>query len=93
MLPFGGQGANQAIEDGASLGVFMRGVELATMPEKLQAYVQFRFRRVARTQLLGSVRPGHESQVIDRVKQFMEPGVDCKLCLCAILFGSCCALY
>ena len=75
MLPFGGQGANQAIEDGAALGVFMRGVEATTLPKRLQAYVQFRSRRVARTQLLASVRPGGEGQVIERVKEFMEPGV------------------
>jgi len=75
MLPFGGQGANQAIEDGAALGVFMRDIQVTSCPERLQAYVKFRSRRVARTQLLASVRPGNEGLVIDRVKEFMEPGV------------------
>ncbi len=79
MLPFGGQGANQGIEDGATLGVFMRGIDKTTLPARLKAYVQFRTRRVARTQLLASVRPGSESLVIERIKEFMEPGVQRKL--------------
>ncbi|PVI04788.1 hypothetical protein DM02DRAFT_624581 [Periconia macrospinosa] len=84
MLPFGGQGVNQAIEDGASLGLFMRVIESITVLKRLQAYVQFRHRRVARTQLLASVRPGNEGQVIDQVKLLIEPRVDHDLFLRAV---------
>jgi salicylate hydroxylase len=45
MLPHVGQGANQAIEDGVALAVFLEGCDCAEIPEVLQLYEAFRRER------------------------------------------------
>ena len=45
MLPHLGQGANQAIEDGVALAVFLEGRDTAEIPDVLRWYEAFRRER------------------------------------------------
>ena len=45
MLPHVGQGANQAIEDGVALAVFLEGRDSAKVPDALRHYETFRRKR------------------------------------------------
>ncbi|PHH81286.1 hypothetical protein CDD82_1117 [Ophiocordyceps australis] len=76
MLPFGGQGANQAIEDGGVLGTILASVkEPAELEERLQLFNSLRVPRASRAQILSSVRANKEHLVVDRIREYMEPGV------------------
>ena len=76
MLTFGGQGANQAVEDGAALGVLFRDISSsAEAPHRLALFEQVRHKRASRVQLLSSVRAGNEHLVNEDMKCFLEPGV------------------
>ncbi|KID84046.1 Monooxygenase, FAD-binding protein [Metarhizium guizhouense ARSEF 977] len=76
MLPFGGQGSNQAIEDGGVLGRVLAGVQDATgLPQRLELFDKLRVRRASRIQILSSVRANNEHLVQDQIAQYMEPGV------------------
>lgn len=80
MLPFGGQGSNQAIEDGGAIGFLLVNVDNeAQLPRRLQLFDQLRRRRASRIQILSSVRANRETVVEDKIKQFMEDGVICEL--------------
>lgn len=80
MLPFGGQGSNQAIEDGGALGFLLVNVDgEAQMFQRLQLFEQVRRRRASRTQILSSVRANREVAVEDKIKPFMEDDVICEL--------------
>lgn len=57
MLPHLGQGANQAIEDGAALAVFLEGVDAADAPSALRRYERLRKEHAAIAQK-GSRRNG-----------------------------------
>lgn len=79
MLPFGGQGSNQAIEDGGALGLLFAGVdEVENITHRLELFERLRVRRAARVQILSSVRANRESLVKERVQEFMEEGVICE---------------
>lgn len=76
MLPFGGQGSNQAIEDGGVLGRVLAGVQdAAGLPQRLELFDKLRVRRASRIQILSSVRANNEHLVQDQIAQYMEPGV------------------
>ena len=76
MLPFGGQGSNQAIEDGGVLGSVLSGIEdAAELPKRLELFNKLRVRRASRTQILSSVRANNEHLVEDQILPYMEPGV------------------
>ncbi|CAI7629912.1 unnamed protein product [Penicillium pancosmium] len=76
MLPFGGQGTNQAIEDGGAIGFLLVNVDNDTqLPQRLQLFDQLRRRRASRIQILSSVRASRESVVEEKIKPFMEDGV------------------
>lgn len=76
MLTFGGQGANQAVEDGGALGVLFRDMSSSTeVPHRLALFEQVRHKRASRVQLLSSVRAGNEHLVKEDMKRFMESGV------------------
>ena len=51
MLPHLGQGANQAIEDGAALAALLADADVASVPALLLAYEKLRRERVAEVQL------------------------------------------
>ena len=50
MLPHGGQGANQAIEDGVTLAAVLSRADRASAPRALQVYEALRHERCARIQ-------------------------------------------
>ncbi|EMR70490.1 putative salicylate protein [Eutypa lata UCREL1] len=74
MLPFGAQGANQAIEDAGALGaLFSNGESVADVPSRLRLFEQVRRLRASRVQSLSRVRLGKEKEVEDRVRLYAEP--------------------
>ena len=75
MLPFGGQGSNQAMEDGGALGYLLRGVEDATaLPARLAIFDKVRRNRASRIQTLSKVRAGREKEVEQETKKYIENG-------------------
>ncbi|KAJ5115656.1 hypothetical protein N7456_000004 [Penicillium angulare] len=76
MLPFGGQGANQAIEDGGALGRLLQGLDdPAEIPHRITLFDMVRRKRASRIQILSTVRIGKEKQVEKQLEQYAEPGV------------------
>lgn len=73
MLPFGGQAANQAIEDAAVLGVLLKDIhDKADLVPRLQLYNKMRRNRVSIVQILSSTRFGDEGAAQDRLRRFFE---------------------
>ena len=73
MLPFGGQGSNQAMEDGGALGYLLRGVGDATaIPARLAMFDRVRRNRASRVQTLSKVRVGREKEVEQELKKYVE---------------------
>lgn len=74
MLPFGGQGANSAIEDGGSLGYLFQNVDGSeSTSERLELFQKARQARAARVQILSSVRAGKEKEVEQQLQRFSDP--------------------
>ena len=71
MLPFGGQGANQAIEDAGALGVVLKGVnKTLDVSKRLKIFEDVRRLRATRSQIMSKVPVNFESQVAEEVKQY-----------------------
>ncbi|KAL9081762.1 MAG: hypothetical protein Q9159_007053 [Coniocarpon cinnabarinum] len=83
MLPFGGQGSNQAIEDAGALGVLFRNMQsLHDVPTRLQMFEDVRRLRASRVQTLSKVRLGKEKDVELELRKFADPpdsGMICSL--------------
>ena len=76
MLPFGGQGSNQAIEDGGALGYVLKDVnDAATLAQRLKVFETLRRDRASRVQILSKVRVGEEKLVEQEVRKFAN-GMD-----------------
>lgn len=74
MLPFGGQGANQAIEDAGALGCFLKGIDDASrIPQRLALFEKVRRKRASRTQIMSKVRVGRELEVRHELEEFADP--------------------
>ncbi|KAI1647446.1 putative salicylate hydroxylase [Daldinia loculata] len=74
MLPFGAQGANQAIEDAGALGALFGNREsVADVSSRLVTFEQVRRLRASRVQSLSRVRLGKEKEVEDRVRCYADP--------------------
>ncbi|KAH6617170.1 hypothetical protein F5144DRAFT_596229 [Chaetomium tenue] len=74
MLPFGGQGANQAIEDAGALGALLKGVEsAAALSERLVLFEHVRRLRASRVQIMSKTRLGKEKDVEEELRQFADP--------------------
>ena len=73
MLPFGGQGSNQAIEDGGALGCMLLGVQNpADIPERLRKFELVRRNRASRVQILSKVRSGKEKEVEQELRNYRD---------------------
>lgn len=73
MLPFGGQAANQAIEDGGALGVLLSAVNNdAEMLERLRIFENLKKNRTSIVQILSSVRIGRENEVEQKLQPFAQ---------------------
>jgi salicylate hydroxylase len=74
MLPFGGQGSNQAIEDGGALGYILRGVDNhADISDRLALFEQVRRNRASRVQILSKARVGQEKSVQEELQKYADP--------------------
>ncbi|UKZ81663.1 hypothetical protein TrVFT333_009435 [Trichoderma virens FT-333] len=72
MLPYGGQGAMMAIEDGGILGALFANVLPDQIDARLSKYQQLRKNRVSRVQMLSQVRVGREKEVDTRISQYAD---------------------
>lgn len=62
-----------AIEDGGSLGyIFQNDVDVAAVPSKLKLFERARYARMARVQILSSVRAGREKDVEEQLLQYCD---------------------
>lgn len=74
MLPFGGQGSNQAIEDGGALGYLLRDVDNhADIPDRLALFEKVRRNRASRVQILSKARVGQEKSVQEELQKYADP--------------------
>lgn len=79
MLPFGGQGANQAIEDAGALGAILSDMSsVEDLPKRLALFDKVRRLRASRVQVLSTVRLGKEKDVEDEVKKYTDFPGPCK---------------
>jgi len=79
MLPFGGQGANQAIEDAGALGALLSNMSsVEDLPRRLELFDKVRRLRASRVQILSTVRLGKEKDVEDEVKKYTDFPGQCK---------------
>lgn len=89
MLPFGGQGANQAIEDAGAISILFRDLHSAEdLPARLALFEKERTKRASRVQVLSTVRVGKEKEVEGRVMKYMEGGMDGMFLLLLLLLVS-----
>ncbi|MCJ1277609.1 hypothetical protein MMC21_005423 [Puttea exsequens] len=77
MLPIGGQGTNQAIEDAEALGQLMEGLNDATkLPQRLDLFEQVRRKRASRVQTLSKALIGREKEVEEELKRYVDNAAD-----------------
>lgn len=76
MLPFSGQGANQAIEDAGALRIlFQNYVSPDEIPARLSLFESVRKFRVSRVQTMSSVRVGKEEEIQEELQKYADhPG-------------------
>lgn len=76
MLPFSGQGANQAIEDAGALRILFEDVVSPDeMPARLSLFENVRKLRVSRIQIMSSVRVGKEGEIQKELEKYADyPG-------------------
>lgn len=79
MMPFGAQGANIAIEDGAALGILLKGNGQNDIADSLAKFEKLRKNRAARVQILSSVRAGRETEVQEKLSKYLDSDVPGKL--------------
>lgn len=73
MLPFGGQGSNQAIEDAGALGSVLRDFSSADqLSDRLETFQMLRLNRVSMVQLLSGVRVGCELEIWDQLTPYVS---------------------
>ncbi len=74
MLPFGGQGSNQAIEDAGALGYMLDGLENTNdIQKRLELFETVRRKRASRVQILSRVRVGKEKDVMQELLEYADP--------------------
>lgn len=78
MMPFSGQGSNQAMEDAGALGAILRSLhdgeeDLTDLPTRLAQFEQVRKDRASRIQILSKIRIGKEKEVQEELKRWADP--------------------
>lgn len=61
MLPFGAQGANQAIEGAGLVGLIFQEADAGAVLEKVKKFEGMRWKRISIIKLLSSIRFGREA--------------------------------
>ena len=75
MLPFGGQGVNQAIEDAGALGCVLEGpLGPDELSARLKVFEDVRIKRASLIQTMSKVRAGKEKEVEQELQQYANPG-------------------
>lgn len=72
MLPFGGQGATQGMEDAAVLGILLQHQKSDKLEDVLALFETIRKNRATRVQILSSARAGRESQVAEKIAPYLD---------------------
>ena len=76
MLPFGGQGATQAIEDADAISILFQDLASATdLPARLALFEKVRTKRASRVQVVSKVTVGKEREVEEELEQYLEDGI------------------
>lgn len=78
MLPFGGQGAMMAIEDGGVLGFLLKDAEPDAVDVRLSLYQKLRRNRASRVQTLSKVRVGREKEAEAEVRLYADAPDACE---------------
>lgn len=79
MLPYGGQGSNQAIEDAGALRSLLENAKAGEgLTKSLDLFDSVRRLRAARVQTLASVRVGKEREVKEKLLKYAEPPGSCQ---------------
>ena len=74
MLPFGGQGSNQALEDAGALGYLLNDVhEESEIGKRLEMFETVRRKRASRVQILSRVRVNKEQDVREELLPYADP--------------------
>lgn len=74
MLPFGGQGSNQAIEDAGALGYLLNNIDTRdSMTKRIDMFDTVRRKRASRVQILSKVRVGKEQDIREELMQYADP--------------------
>lgn len=74
MLPCGGLGSNQAIEDAGALRCIFNNIGTnESLAKSLDLFENVRKSRVSRAQVLSKVRFGREQEVKEELLQFADP--------------------
>ena len=74
MLPFGGQGSDQAIEDAGALGYLLKGIEHQDgIPKRLELFETVGRKRASRVQILSKVCVGKEQDVKQELLNYADP--------------------
>ena len=74
MLPFGGQGANQALEDPGAHGYLLNHVnEERKVGKRIKMFETVRRKRASRVQILSKVRVGKEQDVREELLLYADP--------------------
>ena len=74
MLPFGGQGSNQAMEDAGALGFLFKGTHTGeSLAKSLGLFDTVRRTRASRAQVLAQVRVGREQDVREELLKYADP--------------------
>lgn len=74
MLPFGGQGSNQAIEDAGALGYLFNGLKKGeSMRKAIDLFETVRRKRASRVQIMSKVRVGKEKDIREELLQYADP--------------------
>lgn len=76
MLPFGGQGATQAIEDAGAISILFQDLASAKdLPARLALFEKVRTKRASRVQVVSKVTVGKEREVEEELEQYLEDGI------------------
>lgn len=74
MLPFGGQGSNQAMEDAGALGFLFNNIGTGgEVSKSLALFDTVRRSRASRAQVLSKVRVGKEQDVREELLKYADP--------------------
>jgi salicylate hydroxylase len=89
MLPFSGQGANQAIEDTGALRMLFEKIHSPEhVPSRMALFEKLRKPRVSRVQTMSSVRVGKEAVILEELGNHADPPGSGNFIICLPRFAA-----